>query len=113
MDTQAILADCYTQGHIGCPEAFELLVMMAAAGRGVRVPPSHWYICPPKKLTRGPAWLTYSNGRREVRSVVSTKAEGFINARKKQHSARVPPAMIKIQYGCIAAAMSARKRGDF
>lgn len=47
MDTQELLADCYARGHIGCPEAFELLVKMAAAGRGVRVPPSHWYVCPP------------------------------------------------------------------
>jgi hypothetical protein len=47
MDTQEMLADCYARGQIGCPEAFELLIKMAAAGRGVRVPPSHWYVCPP------------------------------------------------------------------
>jgi hypothetical protein len=47
IDTQVVLADCYVQGEIGCPDAFELLRQMAAEGRGVRVPPSHWYICPP------------------------------------------------------------------
>lgn len=47
-DTHDLLADCYTQGLIGCPEAFEVLLQMVEAGRGVRVPPSHWYLCPPR-----------------------------------------------------------------
>jgi hypothetical protein len=34
-------------GLISCPTAYELLVELAEAGRGVQVPPSHWYICPP------------------------------------------------------------------
>jgi hypothetical protein len=47
IDTQTVLADCYAKGEIGCPDAFELLCQMAAEGRGVQVPPSHWYVCPP------------------------------------------------------------------
>ena len=46
VDTQQVVADCYESGQIGCPDAFELLLAMQVAGRGVRVPPSHWYICP-------------------------------------------------------------------
>ena len=51
LDTEAVLATCYEHGRIGCPEAFDLLTSMAGMGRGVRVPPSHWYVCPP---TSGP-----------------------------------------------------------
>jgi predicted nucleic acid-binding protein len=51
IDSEAVLADCYDNGLVGCPEAFDLLNSMAVAGRGVRVPPSHWYVCPPR---RGP-----------------------------------------------------------
>jgi predicted nucleic acid-binding protein len=40
IDTQEVLADCYADGLLSCPEAFELLGAMAAAGRGVRVPPA-------------------------------------------------------------------------
>ena len=51
IDSEAVLADSYASGLVGCPEAFDLLNAMANVGRGVRVPPSHWYVCPP---TRGP-----------------------------------------------------------
>jgi predicted nucleic acid-binding protein len=51
IDTQEVLADCYAGGLVSCPQAFELLAAMAADGRGVRVPPSHWYVCPPAALT--------------------------------------------------------------
>lgn len=48
IDTPAVLADCYARDQIGCPDAFELIRQMARAERGVRVPPSHWFVCPPK-----------------------------------------------------------------
>jgi predicted nucleic acid-binding protein len=48
IDTPAVLAACYTRDQIGCPGAFELIRQMAQAERGVRVPPSHWFVCPPK-----------------------------------------------------------------
>jgi predicted nucleic acid-binding protein len=47
IDSEAVLAGCYENGLVGCPEAFDLLNFMADAGRGVRVPPSHWFVCPP------------------------------------------------------------------
>lgn len=47
IDTSEILGKCYEAAMLGCPDAYELLHKMAAAGRGVAVPPSHWYICPP------------------------------------------------------------------
>lgn len=46
VDTPDILRECFDAGLSGCPESFDLLHKMAAAGRGVAVPPSHWYICP-------------------------------------------------------------------
>jgi predicted nucleic acid-binding protein len=46
--SEEVLADSYECSLIGCPGAFELLQQMEAAGRGVRVPPSHWYVCPPR-----------------------------------------------------------------
>jgi predicted nucleic acid-binding protein len=55
IDTQTVLADCYAKGEIGCPDAFELLCQMAAEGRGVQVPPSHWYVCPPGDQSADPA----------------------------------------------------------
>lgn len=56
VDSEAVLAGCYESGLVGCPEAFDLLNSMADAGRGVRVPPSHWYVCPPP--TPGPETRT-------------------------------------------------------
>ncbi len=49
--SEEVLADSYERGIIGCPDAFELLLRIQAAGRGVRVPPSHWYICPPRSAS--------------------------------------------------------------
>lgn len=46
IDTPDILRACYEAGIASCPEAYELLQKMAASGRGVTVPPSHWWICP-------------------------------------------------------------------
>lgn len=46
IDSPQVLADCYAFGEIGCPAAYELLVRMRAAGRGVRVPPDHRHVCP-------------------------------------------------------------------
>jgi predicted nucleic acid-binding protein len=44
--TPEILRACYERALIACPTAYELLVEMADAGRGVQLPPSHWHICP-------------------------------------------------------------------
>jgi predicted nucleic acid-binding protein len=49
IDTPDILRECYDAGLLACPEAYELLHKMAAAGRGVAVPGSHWYVCPPTR----------------------------------------------------------------
>ncbi|MEV4630498.1 hypothetical protein AB0J90_29980 [Micromonospora sp. NPDC049523] len=46
LDSNDILADCFEAGLVGCPEAYEILVAMAAAGRGVRLPSSHQHVCP-------------------------------------------------------------------
>lgn len=46
MDSRSVLADCYASGLIGCPDAFNVLQKMHDAGRGVRVPPDHRYVCP-------------------------------------------------------------------
>lgn len=46
--SEEVLADSYERGIIRCPDAFELLLRMEAAGRGVRIPPNHWYVCPPR-----------------------------------------------------------------
>jgi|SRR5215204_2795668 len=46
LDTPDILRECFDVGFSGCPESFDLLHKMAATGRGVAMPPNHWYICP-------------------------------------------------------------------
>jgi predicted nucleic acid-binding protein len=46
VETPDILRECFDAGLSGCPESFDLLHKMAAAGRGVAMPPNHWYICP-------------------------------------------------------------------
>ncbi|MFD0782794.1 hypothetical protein ACFQZ8_02465 [Micromonospora azadirachtae] len=46
LDTSQVLAESFSQGEIGCPEAFDLIVEMAANDRGVRVPTNHMAICP-------------------------------------------------------------------
>lgn len=51
IDTVDILRECYSAGLLGCPEAYELLHKMVAAGRGVAAPPSHWFVCPPADVT--------------------------------------------------------------
>jgi predicted nucleic acid-binding protein len=48
IDTAEIMADCFERGLIGCPAAYELLLQMRALDRGVRVPPDHWQVCPPR-----------------------------------------------------------------
>jgi hypothetical protein len=47
VDTPVVLTDCYSKKEIGCPDAYEVLLQMRAAGRGVRVPLDHYYVCPP------------------------------------------------------------------
>ncbi|MQA13368.1 MAG: hypothetical protein GEV09_04110 [Pseudonocardiaceae bacterium] len=41
-----LLAQAFSDGHIGCPAAYELLLDMDQAGRGVHVPPDHQRVCP-------------------------------------------------------------------
>ncbi len=45
LDTPLVLADCFASGEVGCPEAYQILVKMDEAGRGVKVPPDHRYVC--------------------------------------------------------------------
>jgi hypothetical protein len=45
MDTAEILAEYHAACEIGCPDAYQLLLKMAAAGHGVRVPASHRDVC--------------------------------------------------------------------
>lgn len=46
LDSSDLLRECFEAGLVGCPEAFEVLQLMARAGRGVAVPPGHMYVCP-------------------------------------------------------------------
>jgi hypothetical protein len=48
IDTPDILSACYEAGLLACPEAYDLLLAMAAAGRGVAIPETHAQICPPR-----------------------------------------------------------------
>ncbi len=41
-----LLAQAFSDGHIGCPAAYDLLLDMEQAGRGVHVPPDHQPVCP-------------------------------------------------------------------
>lgn len=44
--THDVLTECHLMEDLGCPEAFDLIVAMAEAGRdGVRVPADHSKIC--------------------------------------------------------------------
>ena len=45
VDTAEMLSECHAAHEIGCPDAYQLLLKMAAAGRGVRVPASHREVC--------------------------------------------------------------------
>jgi hypothetical protein len=47
IDTPMVLTECYENGEIGCPQAYGVLCAMSHAGRGVRLPPDHWHVCPP------------------------------------------------------------------
>lgn len=47
IDTPMVLTECYEDGEIGCPDSYDLLSAMSRAGRGVRLPPDRWYVCPP------------------------------------------------------------------
>jgi hypothetical protein len=46
LDTSQILAECFQQGEIGCPDAYDLILEMFERNRGVRVPTSHMSVCP-------------------------------------------------------------------
>jgi hypothetical protein len=41
-----VLSVAHHDGHLGCPEAYELLCDMRQAGRGVAVPADHHQVCP-------------------------------------------------------------------
>lgn len=46
IDSARVLAECFSQGEIGCPDAYNLLVEMEQnEGRGVLVPTDHTYVC--------------------------------------------------------------------
>jgi hypothetical protein len=45
-DTRWLISDAYSMGDIGCPEAYEVLKMMADAARPIKLPDSHVDICP-------------------------------------------------------------------
>jgi predicted nucleic acid-binding protein len=45
-DTRWLLADAYAMGDVACPEPYDILKEMWAAGRNVSVPDSHKDICP-------------------------------------------------------------------
>ena len=47
VDSTDVMSEAYERAFVGCPEAFDLLVAMRAAARGVRVPPTHSQVCPP------------------------------------------------------------------
>lgn len=46
IDTPEIARRCYDIGLVGCPKAYRLLTEMVEAGRGIRLPKSHWHVCP-------------------------------------------------------------------
>lgn len=46
LDTAQVLTECFQQGEIGCPDAFDLLREMVQKGRGVRLPTDHMSVCP-------------------------------------------------------------------
>jgi predicted nucleic acid-binding protein len=45
MDTPQVLSECHAAYEIGCPDAYDLLLKMREAGRGVRVPADHRAVC--------------------------------------------------------------------
>jgi hypothetical protein len=45
IDTPQVLAECHAAYEIGCPDAYNLLLKMRDAGRGVRVPGNHRAVC--------------------------------------------------------------------
>jgi hypothetical protein len=45
IDTPLVLAECHAAYEIGCPDAYDLLLKMQDAGRGVRVPDNHRAVC--------------------------------------------------------------------
>ncbi|HEX6754509.1 MAG TPA: hypothetical protein VF109_01040 [Mycobacteriales bacterium] len=49
IESADVLKRAYLRRSIGCPDAYELLVAMRDAGRGVRVPASHQDVCPMPK----------------------------------------------------------------
>jgi len=45
IDTPEVLSECHAYGEIGCPDAYNLLLKMQDADRGVRVPADHRAVC--------------------------------------------------------------------
>jgi predicted nucleic acid-binding protein len=46
IDSVEILGDCFDAGLVGCPAAYQVLIAMTAAGRGIKLPASHLHVCP-------------------------------------------------------------------
>jgi hypothetical protein len=47
MDSADVLSEAHEQDLVGCPEADEVLIAMRAKRRGVRLPDTHYRVCPP------------------------------------------------------------------
>ncbi|HST64594.1 MAG TPA: hypothetical protein VLM05_05345 [Mycobacteriales bacterium] len=47
IDSTDVLSEAYERDLVGCPEAYEVLMAMQAERRGVRVPSTHYLVCPP------------------------------------------------------------------
>ena len=47
LDSVDVMSEAYEQDLVGCPEAYEVLIAMRAERRGVRLPDTHYRVCPP------------------------------------------------------------------
>jgi predicted nucleic acid-binding protein len=47
LDSVDVMSEAYERDLVGCPEAYEVLVAMRAERRGVRLPDTHYRVCPP------------------------------------------------------------------
>ena len=46
VDSADVMSEAYDRHLIGCPDAYELLLRMRDAERGVRIPSTHLLVCP-------------------------------------------------------------------
>jgi predicted nucleic acid-binding protein len=47
IDSADVMSEAYERDLVGCPEAYDVLLAMRVAQRGVRVPTTHFEVCPP------------------------------------------------------------------